>query len=108
MGKCVYCGDRSGLWAKACADCKKLLAQVEATRGKVGYGEFLDGLERTGVPREKIYVFLKADPQGKGSVQDQVTAEMTSELMQVMGLKGSQSPENVKEIRKSLEKEKKS
>lgn len=107
MAGCAYCGGRSGLWSKVCADCKKLLAQVEATRGRVGYGEFLDGLERTGVAREKIFVFLKADPEGKGSVQDQVTAEMTSELMQVMGLKGSQSPENVKEIRKSLEKEKK-
>jgi hypothetical protein len=36
-----------------------------------------------------------------------VTAEMTSELMQVMGLKGKQSAENVKGIRESIEKEKK-
>ena len=103
-GRCVYCGERSGFWARACGDCKKLLARVEESRGRVGYGEFLDGLAETGVAKEKILVFLKADPDGKGSVQDQVTAEMTSELMQVMGLKGSQSAGNVKQIRKSIEK----
>lgn len=107
MALCVYCGERSGLLAKICADCKKLLVRVNELRGKVGYGEFLDGLAATGVPKEKIIVFLKADPEGKGSVQDQVTAEMTSELMQVMGLKGSQRAENVKGIRESIEKEKK-
>jgi hypothetical protein len=105
MGRCVYCGDRGGFWSKVCADCRKLLARVDELKGRVGYGEFLNGLEQTGVSKEKIFVFLKADPEGKGSVQDRVTAEMTSELMQVMGLKGSQSAENVKRIRKSLEKE---
>jgi hypothetical protein len=95
------------LFAKVCGDCKKLLAKVDELRGKVGYGEFLDGLGSTGVPKDKIILFLKADPEGKGSVQDQVTAEMTSELMQVMGLKGKQSAENVKGIRHSIEKEKK-
>ena len=35
--------------------------------------------------------FLKADPEGKGSIQDQVTAEMTTELMKVMGIAGRQS-----------------
>jgi hypothetical protein len=107
MSRCAYCGDRSGLWSKICADCKKLLARVDELKGRVGYGEFLDELERTGVSKEKIVVFLKADPEGKGSVQDQVTAEMTSELMKVMGLKGSQSAENVKRIRKSFDKESK-
>jgi hypothetical protein len=107
MAQCIYCGERGGLFSKICADCKKLLRRVAELRGEVGYGEFLDGLAETGVPKEKIIVFLKADPEGKGSVQDQVTAEMTSELMQVMGLKGSQSAESVKDIRQSIEKEKK-
>ncbi|HEY3302074.1 MAG TPA: hypothetical protein VGL70_00910 [Candidatus Binatia bacterium] len=105
MSRCVYCGDRSRFWSKLCEDCRKLLARVDELKGRVGYGEFLDELEKTGVSKEKIFVFLKADPDGKGSVQDQVTAEMSSELMKVMGLKGSQSAENVKQIRKSLEKE---
>jgi hypothetical protein len=71
----------------------------------VGYGEFLNGLERTGVPREKIIRFLEADPSGEGSVQDQVTAEMVSGLMKVMGLKGSQTPDEVKRIRETIDKE---
>jgi len=104
MGRCVYCGDRGGLWSKICKDCKKLLARVGELRGQVGYGEFLDGLASTGVAKEKILVFLKADPDGKGSIQDQVTAEMASELMKVMGLQGSQTPDGVKQIRDMLDK----
>jgi len=105
MRLCIYCGGRAGFWSKICAECKKLLARVGELRGRVGYGEFLDGLEQTGVSKEKILVFLKADPDGKGSMQDQVTAEMTSELMKVMGLKGSQTPEEVRRIRRTIGKE---
>jgi len=99
MRRCVYCGDRAGFWSRICKDCKKLLNRVQELRGKVGYGEFLDGLERTGVSKEKIMIFLKADPDGNGSVQDQVTAEMTTELMKIMGIQGRQTPQEVKRIR---------
>ena len=105
MRHCVYCGERSGLWARTCTDCKKLLACVKELRGRVGYGEFLDGLEQTGVAKEKILAFLKADPHGTGSVQDQVTAEMSSELMKVMGIAGRQTAQEVKRIRGSIDKE---
>lgn len=103
--ECLYCRERIGFFAKVCADCKKLLACVEELRGKVSYGQFLDGLERTGVAKEKILVFLQADPEGKGSVQDQVTAEMATELMKVMGISGRQTPREVKRIRDSVDKE---
>ena len=56
-------------------------------------------VEQTGVERDKILLFLKADPDGKGSIQDQVTAEMTSELMKVMGISGQQTAGEVKRIR---------
>lgn len=105
MRRCVYCGDSSTLWSRMCSECKRLLARVNELRGKVGFGEFLDGLEETGVPREKIMTFLKADPDGQGSVQDQVTAEMTTELMKVMGMSGQQTAEEVKRIRHSVDKE---
>jgi hypothetical protein len=105
MRKCVYCGASSGFIGRVCADCKKLLARVQELRGKVGFGQFLDGLEQTGVPRDKILRFLTADPDGKGSIQDQVTAEMTSELMKVMGISGRQSADEVKRIRDTLAKE---
>jgi hypothetical protein len=105
MKKCVYCGERLGFFGRVCSDCKKLLACVQDLRGKVSYGQFLDGLERTGVNKEKILVFLQADPDGKGSVQDQVTAEMTTELMNVMGISGQQTPEEVKRIRGLVDKD---
>jgi len=105
MGRCPYCHERAKFWSKLCADCKKLLAKVQELRGRVGYGEFLDELERTGIAKEKILAFLQADPDGKGSIQDQITAEMASELMTVMGLKGKQTPEGVKKIRDSIEEE---
>jgi hypothetical protein len=83
------------------------MARVQELRGRVGYGEFLDGLEQTGVAKEKIMVFLKADPDGTGSIQVQVTAEMTTELMKVMGIAGRQTPEAVKRIRDSVAKDSK-
>jgi hypothetical protein len=83
------------------------MARVDELRGKVGFGEFLDGLEQTGVAKQKIMTFLKADPDGRGSVQDQVTAEMTTELMKVMGISGEQTAENVKRIRHSVDKDSK-
>ena len=93
--------------ARVCADCKRLLACVDQLRGRVGFGGFLDGLEKTGVSKEKIMTFLKADPDGKGSIQDQVTAEMTTELMKVMGIAGRQSAPEVKRIREFTDKESK-
>jgi hypothetical protein len=107
MRQCVYCGARSSLWSRMCPDCKKLMERFDELRGKVGFGEFLDGLEQTGVPKQKIMTFLKADPDGQGSVQDQVTAEMTTELMKVMGISGQQTAENVKQIRHSVDKDSK-
>lgn len=107
MRQCVYCGDRSSLWSRMCRDCQKLMGRVDELRGKVGFGEFLDGLEQTGVAKQKIMTFLKADPDGQGSVQDQVTAEMTTELMKVMGISGQQTTENVKRIRNSVDKDSK-
>jgi hypothetical protein len=107
MSRCAYCGVRTGFWSRMCADCKKLMACVQELRGRVGYGQFLDGLERTGVAKEKIMTFLKADPDGSGSIQDQVTAEMTTELMKVMGIPGRQTTEEVKRIRDTATKDSK-
>jgi len=106
MRQCAYCGERAGLFGRVCTDCKKLLARVEELRGKVSYGQFLDGLEQTGIAKEKILTFLQADPDGKGSIQDQMTAEMTTELMKVMGISGRQTAQEVKRIRDIVEKDK--
>ena len=104
MRQCVYCGERVGLFGRVCGQCKKLLASVQELRGKVSFGQFLDGLERTGIAKEKILTFLQANPDGKGSIQDQVTAEMTTELMKVMGISGRQTAQEVKRIRDIVDK----
>jgi hypothetical protein len=104
MRQCVYCGERIGFFRHVCRDCTKLLACVQELRGKVSFGQFLDGLERTGIAKEKILTFLQANPDGKGSIQDQVTAEMTSELMKVMGISGRQTAQEVKRIRDIVDK----
>ena len=101
MANCAYCSERSFFWVKICRDCKKLLARVMELRGQGGYGMFLSGLEETGVSPDKIMIFLKADPYGKGSIQDQVTAEMTNELLEVMGMSERQTALDVKAIRKT-------
>lgn len=105
MRTCIYCGDPTRFLGRICGECKQLLARVAELRGKVSYGQFLDGLEATGIGREKILRFLKADPDGKGSIQDQVTAEMTTELMNVMGMSGRQTPQEVKRIRRLVDDE---
>jgi hypothetical protein len=105
MVRCAYCGERAGFWSRLCGDCSKLMSCVQELRGRVSYGQFLDGLERTGVAKEKIITFLKADPDGSGSLQDQVTAEMTTELMKVMGISGRQTAAEVKRIRGTVEKD---
>ncbi|HWH80123.1 MAG TPA: hypothetical protein VNT76_22245 [Candidatus Binatus sp.] len=104
MRQCIYCGERAGFIGRVCGDCKKLSAVVHELRGKVSFGQFLDGLEATGIDKEKILKFLQADPDGKGSVRDQVTAEMTTELMNVMGISGQQTAQAVKRIRDSVDK----
>ena len=71
---------------------------------KSDLASFSMGSSSTGVAKEKIMTFLKADPDGQGSVQDQVTAEMTTELMKVMGISGQQTAEEVKRIRNSVDK----
>jgi len=70
----------------------------------VGFTELLDGLEQTGVAPEKIMKFIKADPDGRGSVQDRLTSNMTNELLKVMGINERQSPAGVARIRKGSEK----
>lgn len=101
MAACVYCGDRVGILRRSCRDCRRLEEQAGTYGGQVGFSELLDRLEETGVHPDKIMRFLKADPDGRGSVRDRLTAEMTNELLQIMGINERQTPDDVERIRKS-------
>lgn len=101
MADCGYCGERAGIWSRCCKDCRRLEQQVQEYGGQVGFSELLDRLEETGVRPEKIMRFLKANPDGRGSVRDRMTADMTNELLKVMGINERQTPDDVERIRKS-------
>ena len=61
--------------------------------------QFLDLVIETGLSREKIEAFMNADRHGKGSVKDQITADMSSELLVAMGIRGEQTAHDVKQLR---------
>lgn len=104
MAACGYCGESAGLWSRTCRDCRVLERAAEGLAGHAGFTEMLDGLEQTGVAPEKIMKFVKADPDGRGSVQDRLTSNMTNELLRVMGMNERQSAEDVARIRKTTKK----
>ena len=104
MASCNYCGEKAGILARTCKECRRLEEQARAYGGQVGFSELLDRLEETGVPPDKIMRFLKADPDGRGSVRDRLTADMTNELLKIMGINERQTPDDVERIRKSGEK----
>lgn len=104
MAACSYCGEKAGLWSQTCKDCRVLEREADRLAGHVGFTELLDGLEETGVEPEKIMKFIKANPDGRGSVQDRLTSNMTNELLDVMGIRERQSAEDVARIRKAKKK----
>ena len=85
MSHCVYCQDRSGIISKVCKDCRKLITSVKGLENSFGYRILLNTLLETGVDPDKIERFLDADPDGEGSLNQQVTARMTNELMTDLG-----------------------
>ncbi len=66
----------------------------------MGFSELLDALIATGIEKSRIQTFLKADPNGKGSILDQITAQLTNNLAEGMGVKRQDMrAEDVKHIR---------
>jgi len=59
----------------------------------------LDLLVATGAPQRTIKRFLDADPNGHGSVRDQIAADMTNQLLEAFGQRTRQSVADVKRIR---------
>lgn len=68
----------------------------------MGFSELIDSLIDTGIQKDKVQQFLKADPHGKGSILDQVTAQLTNDLAKGMGVsQGALQTEDVKRIREN-------
>jgi hypothetical protein len=96
--RCRFCHQRAGWLRRACATCIGLYHLVTENRG-VGLSEILDLLVSTGASRPHIDAFLAADPEGRGSIRDQVVADATNELMGALGLAARQTPADVKRVR---------
>ena len=97
--KCSYCQKRAGWLRKTCVDCRRLLDIYNQHRGQLALIQFLDLFIETGLSRETIEAFMNADPHGDGSVKDQITADMSSELLAAMGIPVKQTAQDVKQLR---------
>lgn len=71
---------------------------VLANRG-AGLSSILDRLIATGAPRTHIDAFLEADPEGAGSIRDQIVADMSNDLMRALGQNSEQTAADVKRLR---------
>ena len=95
---CRYCRDQAGWWRRRCTECRRLLAVFQEHRG-LDFRSMMQLLVDTGIPAAKIERFLEADPQGTGSIRDQIAADMTNDLMQALGNDTRQTAADVKKLR---------
>jgi len=100
--KCVYCRERAGFFKRICGDCDTLVETVKAMAPSFGYREFLDTLLATGIDPQKIEKFLDADVDGRGTVNDHITARMTNQIMESLGQPSQMSSKDVKKVRSDI------
>lgn len=95
---CRYCREQAGWWRRRCAGCRRLLSVFEAHRG-LDFRSMMQLFVDSGIAAEKIEKFLEADPEGTGSVRDQITADMSNDLMRALGNDTRQTAADVKKLR---------
>lgn len=100
--KCIYCKEKAGLFKRICIDCLKLVEIVKKLPPSFGYRELLDSLFETNVSNQKIQTFLDTDVDGHGSVNDQITARMTNEVMSSLGQPSHMTSIDVKKVRQDI------
>lgn len=95
---CRYCGESAGWWRRNCVLCRRLLAVFEQQRG-ADFRTMMQLFVDTGIATDAIERFLDADPYGSGSIRDQITADMTNDLMRALGNDTRHTAADVKRIR---------
>ncbi len=100
--KCIYCEESAGFFKKLCKQCQKLVDVMRQAPKSFGYREMLDQLLSTDVPSEKIERFLDKDINGRGSLNDQLTARMTNEVMTSLGQPSHMTAGSVKQVKKDI------
>jgi len=96
--RCRYCDEPAGWWRRRCTDCQRLDDLVATHRG-ADMGTFMDLFVACGVRREKVEKFLNSDVDGRGTVRDQIAADMTNQLLEALGQQARQTPEDVRRLR---------
>lgn len=96
--RCRLCRSRAGWFRRRCVTCERLQRVVLANRG-AGLSSIVDRLVATGAPRAHIDAFLEADPEGSGSIRDQLVADMSNELLRALGHSRRQTAADVKRLR---------
>lgn len=100
--KCVICKQKRPLFKSLCHHCQQLFDVVQKNLGQMGMSQLMDKLIETGIEKAKIKHFLEANPHGKGSIMDQITAQLTTNLAEGIGVKESDiTPEDVRKIREN-------
>src|SRR5262245_7685032 len=100
--KCVYCQEKAGFFKRICADCVTLMQTVRSLPVPYGYSQLLDALLATNIGNSKIEKFLDAEIAGQPSVNDQITARMTNEVMAGLGQPSHMTGTDVKKVRKDI------
>ena len=84
---------------RQCNDCGVLLDAYARSGGELGLSQLVDRFIATGVARGKIEAVLSADPEGRGSIRDRVTADMANRLLADMGVTPRQTAADVRRLR---------
>ena len=100
--KCIYCQTKAGFFKRICPDCLKLVAVVKGLPPSFGYRQLLDELLATQVPSGTIEKFLDTDVDGGGSINDQITARMTNEVMGSLGQPSHMTAPDVKKVKEDI------
>ncbi len=100
--KCVYCKERAGLLKRVCRDCSRLVDVTAALENAFGYRQLLDTLLETKIDPQKIEKYLDADVDGRGSINDQITARMTNQIMHSLGTPSQMSGKDVLKVRHDI------
>jgi hypothetical protein len=96
--RCRYCKESAGLWRRRCRDCR-LLWEIFAAHREENMPTMFQRFRASGVAHRKIVAFFDADPTGTGAVRDQMAADMTNELLAMLGQHKRQSAEEVRQLR---------
>jgi hypothetical protein len=59
----------------------------------------MDAFIASGAAQAQIEKFLEADPEGTGSIRDQIAADMTNQLLGALGQRNRQTPQTVRRLR---------